>query len=84
MTEPFQPPPDYGDHPELAVAALLHMLVRFPAVRCDALADSIAAHLQLVAGDARFPEAVRAAAQRSWGEWEAMNAARGNIPSQVH
>lgn len=78
--DPQRPSPDYSEHPEFAIAALLHMLVRFQASRCDAMADSIAEHLRLVAGDARLPEAVRAAASRSWTEWDAMIAARGGAP----
>jgi len=64
--------PDYSNHPDYAIAALLQMLVRFPMVDCRTMADSIAAHLRFVAADARFPDAVREAAGRSATEWSAM------------
>ncbi|MBX3665005.1 MAG: hypothetical protein KF834_04915 [Burkholderiales bacterium] len=63
---------DYSRHPDYAIAALLHMLVRFPMTDCRTMADSIAAHLRFVAADARFPDAVRAAAGQSAAEWSAM------------
>ncbi len=37
--------PAYPEQPELAVAALLYMLSRYPGVRCPAMARAIAAHL---------------------------------------
>ncbi|MBX3651754.1 MAG: hypothetical protein KF771_10335 [Burkholderiales bacterium] len=66
------PHPDYSKNPDYAIAALLQMLVRFPMVDCRTMADSIAAHLRLVAADARFPDVVRDAAGRSAAEWSAM------------
>lgn len=64
--------PDYSHHPDYAIAALLQMLVRYPMVDCRTMADSIAAHLQLIAADMRFPDTVRDAAGRSAAEWNAM------------
>lgn len=64
--------PDYSRHPEYALAALLHMLVRYPMVYCGAMADSIAAHLRLVAEDPRFTAPVREAALQACSEWKAM------------
>lgn len=69
---PSHPAPDYSQHPDYAIAALLHMLVRFPMVDCRTMADSITAHLNFVACDARFTDPVRHAAAQSASEWEAM------------
>lgn len=71
-----RPGPDYSRHPEYAIAALLHMLVRFPMVDCHTMANSITAHLNFVASDQRLPDPVRLAASQSVGEWEAMIAMR--------
>jgi len=65
-------PPEYTQHPEYAVAALLHMLVRYPMVECGCMAESIGAHLQAVATDARLPDVLRETAAQSLGEWDAM------------
>lgn len=77
-----RPDPDYSRHPEYAIAALLHMLVRFPMVDCRTMAHSITAHLNFVAGDERLPDPVRLAASQSVGEWEAMIAMRSVIERQ--
>lgn len=77
-----RPGPDYSRHPEYAIAALLHMLVRFPMVDCRTMADSITAHLNFVASDARFPDPVRLAATQSAREWEAMIAMRSALDRQ--
>lgn len=74
-----RPDPDYSRHPEYAIAALLHMLVRFPMVDCRTMANSITAHLNFVASDQRLPDPVRLAASQSVGEWEAMVAMRSAI-----
>lgn len=73
------PGPDYSQHPDYAIAALLHMLARFPMVNCRTMADSITAHLNFVACDPRFSGPVRHAAAQSAGEWEAMVAMRSVI-----
>ncbi|MCW5605291.1 MAG: hypothetical protein KIT18_12180 [Burkholderiales bacterium] len=74
--------PDYSQHPDYAIAALLLMLARFPLTECHTIADSIAAHLQFVAGDARFPDVIRHAAAQSSSEWKAMIAMRTEIERQ--
>jgi hypothetical protein len=71
--------PEYAEHPEYAIAALLHMLVRYPMTECGCMADSIASHLRLVARDARYPEAIRETAQDAWNEWAAMLEMRAAI-----
>jgi len=48
------------------------MLVRYPMVDCYVMAESIRQHLDVVAGDQRFSDALRSAAARSSGEWAAM------------
>lgn len=68
--------PDYSLQPDYAIAALLHMLARFPMADCRTMADSIAAHLDFVAGDPRFTEPVRQAAANTACEWKAMIAMR--------
>ncbi|HTE15561.1 MAG TPA: hypothetical protein VK642_10835 [Burkholderiales bacterium] len=73
---------DYSQHPEYAIAALLKMLVRYPMVDCDAIAGSIAMHLQYVAGDDRYPPVVRQVAAQSGNEWEAMMVMRAAIEKQ--
>lgn len=77
-----RPDPDYSHHPEYAIAALLHMLVRFPMLDCRTMASSITAHLNFVASDPRLPDPVRLAASQSVGEWEAMIAMRTVIDRQ--
>lgn len=81
QSEP-RPNPDYSHHPEYAIAALLHMLVRFPMVDCRTMAESITAHLNFVASDSRLPDPVRLAATQSVGEWEAMIAMRSVLDRQ--
>ena len=71
--------PDYPQQPDYAIAALLHMLVRFPMTDCRTMADSIAAHLGYVAADVRFGDAVRAAAAQAAAEWNAMLAMRAAL-----
>ncbi len=63
--------PEYDTHPELALAALLQLLSRFPARRSPALAQTIASHFQVIAADARTPDCVRTCAQRLIPDWQA-------------
>lgn len=63
--------PCYDAHPELALAALLQLLSRFPARRSAALAQTIASHFQVVAADASTPECLRACARRLVADWQA-------------
>lgn len=62
---------EYAVQPELAVAALMHLMSRFPATRKQAVAGSIVEHLRLVAADARLPEALRQCAEDLTDEWMA-------------
>ncbi|MDO9598715.1 MAG: hypothetical protein Q7J47_13420 [Azoarcus sp.] len=64
-------PASYGQEPELAISALLHLLSRFPARRSPALAQAIADHLRLVGGDPHITQCVRDCAAGLVAEWEA-------------
>jgi hypothetical protein len=61
--------PDYGDHPELAVVALLVMLTRLHTHACPALVDSIASHFAFLAHAPQTPPALRAAARDLETQW---------------
>jgi len=64
--------PDYSTRPELAVAALIRMLIRFPVVGHAGMTESIERHLDIVATDQRLPEAIRDAAAVAALDWYAM------------
>lgn len=66
---------DYVARPELAIAALLHMMTRFPDAPKLSIAASITGHLRLIADDDRHTEAVRAAASLALTEWQTRIAA---------
>ena len=62
--------PEYDTDPELALAAVLQLLSRFPARRSPALAQAIASHFRVIGGDPRFSACVRECAARLVGDWE--------------
>lgn len=62
---------EYDTHPELALAAVLQMLSRFPARRSPALARSIAHHFDMIGRDPRISACVRECAERLVGDWQA-------------
>ena len=62
---------EYDTHPELALAAVLQMLSRFPARRSLALAQAIARHLDMIGRDPRISACVRECAERLVGDWQA-------------
>ncbi|ATE61095.1 hypothetical protein [Thauera sinica] len=62
--------PQYDCQPELAVAAVLYLLSRFPARQSPALARAIVDHLQIIEGDARFGDCLRDCASRLVDEWQ--------------
>lgn len=64
-------PARYGQEPELAISALLHLLSRFPARRSPAIAQAIVDHLRLVGRDPHIAQCVRECAERLIAEWEA-------------
>jgi hypothetical protein len=63
--------PEYDTDPELALAAVLQLLSRFPARRSPALAQAIAGHFRVIGSDPRLSACVRECAARLVGEWEA-------------
>jgi hypothetical protein len=63
--------PEYDTDPELALAAVLQLLSRFPARRSPALAKAIASHFRVIGGDPRLSACVRDCAARLVGDWEA-------------
>jgi hypothetical protein len=76
--------PDYRNHPERAVAALMIMLARWPHLQCPRLGDSIERHLVHVANDERLPAAVREAAVRIHREWNTPVAAEAAPRERLH
>lgn len=65
-------PPEYANHPEMAVVSLLFMLSRHHATGCRTMAESIAAHFRFLANDPRMSDILRKAAQRLGMEWQAL------------
>ena len=61
----------YPNKPELALAAVLHLLSRFPARQSPAVAKAIVDHLQLIGGDARIAACVRECASELIDDWRA-------------
>jgi hypothetical protein len=72
MSKPSITPPEYANHPELAVVSLLFMLSRQHATGCRTMAASIAAHFRFLASDPRMSDVLRNAAQRLGMEWQEM------------
>lgn len=72
MPEHEKPAHERSPQQEHPIAALLLMFARFPLALSGLVAHSIAAHLQLVANDARLAEPVRQAASQACSEWRAM------------
>jgi len=68
---------DYSTQPELAVAALIRMLARFPISGPAAMTASIARHLDVIAADTRLPEAIRRAALLAGCDWSAVQRETG-------
>ncbi|HEX2828514.1 MAG TPA: hypothetical protein VHP37_19325 [Burkholderiales bacterium] len=73
---------DYAAEPDFAIAALMHMLVRYPMTWCDPLADSIEAHFEFIAGSERYSGPLRTAAARAGSEWKAMRTMQRAISRQ--
>ena len=72
MPRSIPTPPEYAQHPELALVSLLYMLSRQHATGCRTLAESITAHFRFVAGDARYADVLRNAAERLGMEWQGL------------
>lgn len=71
----------YAEQPQLAVAALLHLLSRFPATRKTAVARAIVHHLRIVADDARLDPALRDCAGDLIPGWQAFAALSSGDPA---
>jgi hypothetical protein len=63
--------PSYTTEPEMALAALLHLLTRFPAKQTPAIAAAIVAHLRIIEDDPRIAACVRDCAGRLTDDWRA-------------
>ncbi|MFT3759651.1 hypothetical protein [Thauera sp.] len=79
----------YPNQPELALAAVLQLLSRFPARQSPAVAKAIADHLQVIGNDARMAGCVRECASRLVDDWRAYAMLSESSPtpaagSQVH
>jgi len=61
----------YPNQPELALAAVLQLLSRFPARQSPAVAKAIADHLAVIGSDARMAGCVRECASRLVDDWRA-------------
>nr|WP_211206729.1 hypothetical protein [Thauera linaloolentis] len=61
----------YPNQPELALAAVLHLLSRFPARQSPAVAKAIADHLEVIGSDVRMAGCVRECAAKLVGDWRA-------------
>lgn len=72
MSRSVPTPPEYAEHPELAIVSLLFMLSRQHATGCRTMAESITAHFRFVASDARYADVLRNAAQRLGMEWQGL------------
>lgn len=62
----------YEQQPELALAALLQMMSRFPQRQSSALADAILGHLCLISDDERYSAPLRQCAEQLlelWGNY---------------
>lgn len=64
--------PDFYQEPALTVASLLRMMSRFPSSGSSALAQSIAAHLQLLVADGRQHPEIRLCAAELMQDWALM------------
>lgn len=63
--------PHYGTRPELALAAVLQLLSRFPARQSPALPRAIVDHLQVIGADQRIAAEVRGCASSLVEDWRA-------------
>ncbi|QDF95758.1 hypothetical protein CJ010_03920 [Azoarcus sp. DD4] len=68
---PAVPGPEYESRPDLALAALLYLLSRFPARRTPAIAQAIVDHLRIVGEDPRIAACIRDCADGLVDEWRA-------------
>lgn len=76
--------PEYASRPELALAALLYLLSRFPARRTPAIAAAIVDHLRIVGEDPRIASCIRDCADGLVDEWRAyaLLSDEGGVPQR--
>ena len=72
---------DYATRPQLAIAALIHLLSRYPASRKPALAHAIVDHLRMIGDDPRLDPALRDCAADLIGDWQAYAVLSGDGPA---
>lgn len=63
--------PEYRSNPELALAALICLMSRFPARRSPVVAAAIVAHLRFISEDVRLSHRVRHCADSLIDDWAA-------------
>lgn len=61
--------PDFYQDPALTLASLLRMMSRFPSSCSQALAQSIAAHLEMLVADGRQHPEIRLCAAELMADW---------------
>jgi hypothetical protein len=70
----------YEVRPELALAAVMQLMSRFPARRSPAVADAVVKHLEVIAADSRLADEVRACAREMCAEWDGYRALCADKP----
>lgn len=60
----------YEARPELALAAVMQLMSRFPSRRSPQVADAVVKHLEVIAADERLAGEVRACARELCAEWD--------------
>lgn len=73
----------YPNQPDLALAAVLYLLSRFPARQTPALAKAIVDHLQVIGGDVRMAACVRECASSLVDDWRAYLVLSEPLPSAM-
>lgn len=62
--------PRFDARPELALAAVMHLMSRFPERRSPVVADAVVKHLEVIAADARLAPELRECANSLCAEWQ--------------
>lgn len=70
----------YEARPELALAAVMQLMSRFPARRSPVVADAVVKHLEVIAADARLADEVRACAREMCAEWDGYRSLCADMP----
>lgn len=75
--------PIYDASPDLALAAVLSLMSRFPSRRSPAVAQSIVSHLQVISRDERIDVRLRERAAYLIFEWQAMAVLTGPLDGKL-